>query len=247
MQVNSSTSSSYINDHKKSAENSLNKISGAKNEQLDDAALALIASSLGNDIGTLSQGLANATDAVSMMQIADGVLQGLSQSADDLNVLSVKANSAALSSEQKAMLGDQANAIKSSMQSSLDNASFNGQPIFGRNLEFSLGNSSIEANISNLNVDSLDISSQQSIQDFMKSLQEVQSSVGSTSVALRSSSDSILTQIASLSSAKSQMSDAEIAKEATIFAQQDIMLNASLIAQAHKNSINAARVSQLLG
>ncbi len=249
MQVNGSTSNSllYINDHKKSAETSLDKIASGKNQQLSDASLALITDAIGNDIGTLSQGLQNATDATSMMQIADGVLQNLSQSAQQLNVLSVQSNSAALSSDQKSALSTQADAIKSSMQDSVNNASFNGQAIFGRNLEFSLGNSSISANISNVNINNLDTSSQDSISNFMKNLDSIRSTIGSTTDALKSSTDSILTQIGSLSSAKSQMSDADIAKESTNFAQQNIMLNASLMAQSHKNSVNAARVSQLLG
>ena len=249
MQVNSSTNNSllYINEHKKSAEGSLNKISTAKNEQLDDASLALIASSIGNDIGTLSQGLQNATDATSIMQIADGVLQGLSKNAEELSVLAVKSNSAALSSDEKASLNTRADAIKASMQDSVDSASFNGQAIFGRSMEFSLGNSTISTNISDINVDNLNLNSPDSISNFMKILNSMRSDVGSTVNALKSSTDSILTQIGSLSSAKSQMSDADMAKESANFAQQHMMLNASLMVQAHANSVNAARVSQLLG
>ena len=249
MQVNSSSSNSlsYINEQKKSAEASLSKIASGKNEQLSDATLALIAGSLGNDIGTLSQGLQNATDATSMMQIADGVLQDLSSSANDLNTLSVASNNAALSSDDKAALSSQANAIKASMQNNVDNATFNGQRIFGNDMQFSLGDSSLSANIGNINTNSLDISSQQSITDFIKSLQSIQSTVGATSNALSSSTNSILTQISSLSSAKSQISDTDIAKEVNNFAQQNIMLNASLMAQAHKNNISAAMVSQLIG
>jgi flagellin-like hook-associated protein FlgL len=81
----------------------------------------------------------------------------------------------------------------------------------------------------------------------MKSLQDIQSTVGATSNALGSSTSSILTQIGLLSSAASQMSDADIANEASNFSQQNILLNASLMTQAHKNSVNAAMVSQLLG
>ena len=43
------------------------------------------------------------------------------------------------------------------------------------------------------------------------------------------------------------MSDADIANEVNNFSQQNIMLNASMMAQAHQNSINSAMVSQLLG
>ncbi len=249
MQVNGSSSNtlSYINDHKKSMEASLGKIATGKNEQLDDATLALIASSIGNDIGTLSQGLQNATYATSIMQIADSVTQSLSSSANDLNTLAVASNNAALSSSDKASLASQADAIKSSMQNSINNAQFNGENIFGNNMEFSLGNSKITADIGKLDVSSIDISSQKSISEFMKSLQDVQSTIGSTTKALGSSTNSILSQIGSLNSAKSQMSDADIANEINNFSKQNLMLNASLLSQVHLNSVNAARVSQLLG
>jgi flagellin len=114
-------------------------------------------------------------------------------------------------------------------------------------MEFSLGNSTISTNISDINVDKLNLNSPDSISNFMKILNSMRSDVGSTVNALKSSTDSILTQIGSLSSAKSQMSDADMAKESANFAQQHMMLNASLMVQAHANSVNAARVSQLLG
>ena len=249
MQVNSSSSNSlsYINEHKKSADTSLNKISSGNNGQLDDTSLALIANAVGSNIAVLSQGIQNATDATSMMQIAGGVLNNLSSSANDLSTLSVASNNAALSSQDKAALNSQADGIKKSMQNSIDNATFNGQQIFGNNMQFSLGDSSVSANIGSLNTQGLDISSPQTISDFVKSLQELQSTVGATADSLNSSTNSILTQISSLSSAKSQMSDADIANEVNNFSQQNIMLNASMMAQAHQNSINSAMVSQLLG
>ncbi len=247
MQVNSSHAPLYINDHKKSMETSLSKVATGKNEQLDDATLALITNALGNDIGTLSQGLQNATDAVSMMQIADGVTQSLSSSANDLNTLAVASNNAALSSSDKATLTSQADAIKSSMQNSIDNAQFNGQNIFGNTMEFSLGKSTITADIGKLDINTIDSSSQKSIRDFMKSLQDVQSTIASTTNSLGSATNSILSQIGSLTSAKSQMSDSDIANEINNFSQQNILLNASLLSQAHLQTINASRVSQLLG
>ena len=247
MQINSSISSSYMNMKEKNIQSSLNKISSGKNQQLDDATLALISDSLGNNIGALSQGLANANDATSMIQIASGVLQNVSQNTQDLNNLSVKANSAALSNDQKAMLNTQADAIKSTMQQSLNGATYNGQQLFGQNLNFSLGNSTISASLPSLDTSSLDINTQSSITDFMKSVQNAQSQVGSASNALSSSTDSLLTQINSLSSAKSQVSDSDIAQQLNNFSQNNLMLNASLITQAHRSSINSAMVSQLLG
>jgi flagellin len=249
MQVNGTNSNtlSYINQHKQSVEKSLQSIGTGKKEQIDDATLALINDAIGSNIGALSQGLQNANNAVAMMQIADGALQSLSSAANDLNTLSVASNNAALSSDQQKMLAKQADGIKNSMQSTVEGATFNGQKIFGSSMEFSLGNSSILANVGAVNISSLDINSPQGIQDFMKSLQDIQSSVGSTTNELGSSTNSILTQISSLSSAKSQMSDTDVADTVKNFQNQNLQLNASLMAQAHINTLNSAMISQLIG
>lgn len=249
MQVNGTNSNtlSYINQQKQGVDKSLQAISSGKNQQLSDAALSLIADSLGSNISTLAQGLQNANDATAMMQIADGALQSISSATNDLNTLSVASNNAALSLDQQNMLSQQADAIKNSMQTTMDNATFNGKQIFGNSLDFSLGGSTLSTNIGSVNINSLDISTPSTIQDFMKSLQNVQNNVGSTMNQLASSSNSILTQISSLSSAKSQISDTDIANSVTNYQQQNLQLNASLMTQAHINSLNSAMISQLLG
>lgn len=248
MQVNnySSNTLNNINAHQKEATASIAKMGSGKTEPLSDAALALIANAIGSDISGLTQGLANANDAVSMMQIADGVLSGLSQSADDLNVLAIKGNSAALNSDQKAMLHDQAAAITRSMQNSINNASFNGKALFGKEMSFSLGNSSVSTNLPAIDLSANDLSTQEGVAEFMKTLHAAQISVGSTMSELESSTNAIFAQIKSLSASKSQMSDIDMAKEVTNYRQESIMLNASLIAQSHQNTISADRVSQLL-
>lgn len=248
MQVNNYLSNTLnnINAHQKEASASIAKMGSGKTEPLSDAALALIANAIGNDISGLTQGLANANDAVSMMQIADGVLSGLSQSADDLNVLAIQGNSAALNSDQKAMLHDQAAAITRSMQNSINNASFNGKPLFGKEMSFSLGNGSVSTNLPAIDLSANDLSTQEGVAEFLKTLHAAQISVGSTMSELESSTNSIFAQIKSLSASKSQMSDIDMAKEVTNYRQEGIMLNAALMAQSHQNSINAERVSRLL-
>ena len=248
MQISSTPSNTLINinNHQKEATSSIAKIGSGKNEQLDDATLALIANALGSELSALGQGLENANDAISMMQIADGVLSGLSQSADDLNVLAVRGNNATLNGEQKAMLQDEAVTITESMRSSVDNASFNGQSIFGRELEFSLGVGSVSTNLPSIKIDSADLISQEGIAAFMETVHTAQSSVGSTSIQLESSTKSIFEHMEALAASKSQLSDTDMAKEATKYQQENMMLSTSMIAQSHQNNINTDRVRQLL-
>jgi len=249
MQVGSASGYTLINsyDHKKNAEDAISKIGSGKNKLLDDASLALIANAIGSEIRGLTQGVKNANDAIGMLQIADGVLSGLSQGADDLNVLALKASGPAVGVREQRIIQNEANGIAESLQHSIDNASFNGQSIFGRDLEFNLGSSSVSTSLASFDVNSFDIHSQEGIAEFVKSIEAAQIEVGSTTNKLVSSTNSILTTITNLSASKSQMSDADIAEQFLNFNQESTQLQASLIAQAHTSELSASRVAMLLG
>lgn len=245
---NTSTHSSInINKHNKNMQDNLSNISSAKTKQLDDTALALIANALENDISGLLQGLENANSAVALSQIADGVLLGLSQGADELNTLAVKENNPALNESQKEIIRAQSDAIMQGLQTSVDNASYNEQSIFGRSFEFNLGESSVSLSLEAFDISNFDVHTQEGISEFVKSIQSSQVEVGSTLNALSSSTNSISTQISALSSAKSQISDTDIAKELINFEKENTQLSASLIAQAHSNELSATKVARLLG
>ncbi|PHR56730.1 MAG: hypothetical protein COA44_07720 [Arcobacter sp.] len=248
MQVNNSFNYSTINinEHKKNAEDSLSKISSGKTKQLDDAALALIANSLGSDISGLLQGLENANSAVALSQIADGVLSGLSQGADDLNVLAVKAGNPTLNGSQREILQNEADGISQSLQNSVDNASYNGESVFGRSFEFNLSESTVSLSLDAFDISSFDIHTQDGIAAFVKSIQNAQIEVGSTINQLSSATNSVFTQVTALSAAKSQISDTDIAQELISFEKETTQLSASLIAQAHSNELSAAKVERLL-
>jgi len=248
MQINNSFNFSTIsiNNHKKNAEDSLSQISSGKTKQLDDATLALIANAIGSDISGLLQGLENANSAMALSQIADGVLSGLSQGADDLNVLALKASNPALNESQRSIVQNEANAIAQSMQDNVDNASYNGQRIFGRSFEFNLSESSVSLSVGAFDISNFDILSQEGIANLVKNIQASQVEVGGTINQLSSSTNSILAQVLALSSAKSQLSDTDIAKEFLQFEKESTQLSASLIAQAHNNELSASKVERLL-
>ena len=249
MQVGSSSGYTLINiyDHKKNAEDAISKMGSGKNNMLDDASLALIANAIGSEVSGLTQGVKNANDAIGMLQIADGVLAGLSQGAEDLNVLALKGNGPAVGVREQRIIENEANGIAESLQNSINNASFNGQSIFGRDLDFNLGSSSVSTSLPGFDMNNFDIHSQEGIAAFVKSIEAAQIEVGSTTNMLVSSTNSILTTITNLSASKSQMTDVDIAEQFMNFNQESTQLQASLIAQAHSSELSAARVSMLLG
>jgi flagellin len=225
----------------------LEKIASAQQLSMEDSAIRLLASMMQSDLSGMSQGLSNATDGISMMQIADGTLSTLSDQTQTLNDISVRYNNAALNDSQKQALQSEFSRVTESMQQSIDTTSFNGKGLFGSNSTFSLGNSSISSSIPELSLSSLAIDKQNSIQSFRDSLTQARSDIGSTTNGLISASNNILGQISATSAAKSQIADTDMAKAISDFQQSNLKLDVTQIANAHQNDTLRYTIGRLLG
>ncbi|MDD4885010.1 flagellin [Sulfuricurvum sp.] len=225
----------------------LEKIAAATELSMQDSASRTIADMLQNEISTISQGVMNANDGISMMQISSGTLNSLSDQTQTLNDLSVRYNSASLNDTQKQALQSEFNRTTESMQQSINSTTFNGQALFGSNLSFSLGNSTVSTSLSGISTGSLSIDSQESIQSFSDTLTQARSDVGSTTNALVSSSNALLDQISAASAAKSQIADTDLAKAITDFQQSNSKLNTAQIAMVHQQDALRQTIGRLLG
>lgn len=225
----------------------LEKIGAAVALGMEDAASRTIADTLQSQISSASQGLMNANDGVSMMQIASGALNSLSGQAQNLNDLSVRYNNASLDDSQKQMLRGEFNRTVDAMQQSIDAASFNGSSLFGTAMNFSLGDTSISSTIPSLSPSSISIDSQDSIQAYRDALSQAQSDVGSTTNQFVSETDTLLGKIGSTTAAKSQIADTDTAQSIREFQQQNLKLDMSQIAIAHQNDLLRQNVTRLLG
>lgn len=250
MQVNNTLnaqSTININQQKKGIDNDLNHISAAEKSTVDDPAMIMIAHAMMSDILTDGQGAMNANDAISMMQIVDSTLTNVSEMNTHLNELTVASNSAALNSSQKNMLTSEFNATVTAMNDAMSQTTFNAKPLFGQELSFSLGDGEISARVGELHTGMLNIDSQDSIENFARTLETLRTEVGSTSNALKSSVNVMLTEMTQKSAARSQMSDVDMAKAVSDFESNNIKLNMASLAQAHQNNFLATRVQNLLG
>ncbi|MDY0117821.1 MAG: hypothetical protein RBR59_09605 [Sulfurimonadaceae bacterium] len=235
-----------INQQKKGIENDLSNISSAQKSNAEDPAMAMIAHAMMSDILTDGQGVMNANDAISMMQIVDSTLTNVSQMGTRLNELSVASNSAALNDSQKNMLTSEFNATVTAMNDAMSQTTFNSKPLFGQELSFSLGDGEMTTRVGELNTGMLSIDSQESIENFARSLETVRNEVGSTANSLESSVNVMLTEMTQKSAARSQMSDVDIAKAVSDFESSGVKLNMASLAQAHQNNFLATRVQNLL-
>jgi flagellin len=225
----------------------LDKIAAALELKMKDGSSRTIADILQNQISTMSQGLMNANDGISMMQIADGTLNSLSDQTQKLNDLSVRYNNGALSASQKEGLQNEFSRIVETMHQSIEGSSFNGKSLFGSALTFSLGDSSISTSIPSLSISSLSIDNQDGIQAYRETLAQTSLDIGSTTNALFSATDRLLNQITETSAAKSQIADTDIANAVKDFQQSNIKLDISQIAIAHQKDMLRQNVTRLLG
>jgi flagellin len=225
----------------------LEKIGAALQLGMEDSASRTIADALQSQISSASQGLMNANDAISMLQIADGTLSSLSNQTQTLNDLSVRYNSASLNESQKQGLQGEFDRTVDAMRQSINNTTYNGNALFGNSMSFSLGEGSLSTSIPELSTSSVSIENQESIQGYRDSLTQAASQIGSTTNNLFSATKSLLEQISSTSTAKSQIADTDIASEIKNSQQHNLKLDMSQIAQAHQNDLLRQNVTRLLG
>lgn len=236
-----------MNTESSKRDKTLEKIASAQQLNMEDSASRLIASMMQSDLSGMTEGLSNATDGISMMQIADGTISTLSDQTQTLNDLSVRYNSAALNDSQKQALQSEFSRTVASMQQSIDSTSFNGKGLFGSNTTFSLGNSSVSSSIPELSPSSLSIDNQDAIQTYRDSLAQAGSDIGSTTNGLVSASNTLLDQITATSAAKSQIADTDMANAIKDFQQSNLKLDVAQIAMAHRNDMLQQNVTRLLG
>jgi flagellin len=226
---------------------SLEKIASGVELKMEDSASRTIADMMQNQISTMSQGLMNANDGISMMQIADGTLSSLNDQTQTLNDLSVRYNSDILNPSQKQELQGEFSRTVDAMQQSIDNTSYNGKSLFGSAPAFSMGNSTISTSIPSLSPSSLSIDNQEGIQSYRDTLAQAGSDIGSTTNGLISATDTLLNSITQASAAKSQIADTDMANAIKDFQQSNLKLDMSQIAIAHQNDILRQNVTRLLG
>ncbi|SFV52024.1 Flagellin C [hydrothermal vent metagenome] len=236
----------YINEQKKKSAHELDKIGSGTKVKATDAAMIQIAQALMSDATIMSQGIQNTNDNVAMLQIADGVLQNVSKTTTRLEELNVRANSASLNADQRKMIESEFNAQVKSMSDAMSQASYNGQPLFGKNFTTSLGKSEISVTIPELNTDALSLGDSDALKAFRESINDAASEIGSGMNAYTSAINSLLTTRTNTLAAYSQMADTDIAKSVDNFKNENLLTQSALFTQAHSNKVNQERIQTLL-
>lgn len=236
----------YLDNAKNSANKALDNISANRAISGSDSANMVIANALLSDANAISQGVSNANDAIGVLQIADGALQNLTNSADRLNELSIRSTSLAMDDNSRAAIKSEAQALKTSMQDTLNSTSFNGNNIFGSTLNFQTGSSETTIPLNAPNISSIDVSSQESIAAFRDSVNSMRGDIGSTQQGLLSDINASITAANSARSSESQLQNNDVVKNLSDLNKADLLLNSATLTAAHNMTLLVQQVSTLL-
>lgn len=236
----------YLDNAKNSANKALDNISANRAISGSDSANMVIANALLSDANAISQGVSNANDAIGVLQIADGALQNLTNSADRLNELSIRSTSLAMDDNSRAAIKSEAQALKTSMQDTLNSTSFNGNNIFGSTLNFQTGSSETTISLNAPNISSIDIDSQESIAAFRDGINAMRGDIGSTQQGLLSDINASITAANSARSSESQLQNNDVVKNLSDLNRSNLQINSATLAAAHNMTLLAQQVSTLL-
>ncbi|MFQ6341648.1 flagellin C [Campylobacter sp. VTCC 70190] len=235
----------YLNNAQKASEKALENIAATRAISGVDSADLAIADSLRSQSSTIDQGVANAYDAIGVLQIADASLTNISQSADRLNQLSVKANSVALNDNQKAMLRTEATRIQESINDSFNNATYNGKNVF-QTMDFVVGSGTETTNLNPLATAGLSIDNQDSITSFMDQLGSLRSEIGSGINAITSNINASVQNSINTKAAENNLLNNDMAQNVNDFNANYLKQNAGAFVAAQSNAQLQNKIATLL-
>lgn len=125
----------------------LTKMAAGKrvHEAAADAVDLVLGTFFNAEVASLQAAQRNAGDAGSMLDIANGAVDGAADLMIRAEELAIKANSSALSDDERAFIDAELDSIKTELDSLSSGTTFNGAPVFDRTLNFQLGSNASDA------------------------------------------------------------------------------------------------------
>ncbi len=233
----------------------------------DDAAGLAISEKMRADIRSLRQASRNANDGVSMVQVAEGGMNEVSNILIRIRELSVQAASDTLGDKERGFINKEVTQLRGEIDRITASTEFNGKKLLGGSgevLEIQVGlNNSPEldrfhydagrlnSSATSLGVEDINTESKEAAQgnlekiDFaIQKLSENRSEVGALQNRLQSSIANINVYDENLSAARSRIYDVDMATETSELTKSNILTQSgvSVLSQANTNSMSALKL-----
>ena len=239
------------------------------NKSADDAAGLAISSNLNGNIRSLQQAQRNAQDGISFIQVAEGAMNEVGNMIIRLRELSVQAASDTIGTKERGYLDREAQQLKLEMERIAQSTEYNGTNLLngsGDKLDFQIGTKNNEfldrisynpgetnVSLDNLGLSGIDISSKESAQTGLESLDNSllvlnsnRSNLGALQNRLQSTINNTEISVENFSAAVSRIKDAVFASVSADMARDTVKTQAatSVLAQANQNTAMALRLVQ---
>jgi flagellin len=227
------------------------------NNSGDDAAGLAVANGYASDIATLNQGIQNATNGLSTLQIQDGALGNISNLLNRLSTLASQAASGGTSATSRTTLNTEFQTVLGEIDREANVAGLTASQGFSVFLSNSGTNGIVSGTIaavstSVLGISSLAITAQaaavtavSTIRAAIDLLGTAQGSVGSIENRLTYAISLAQSQVVNNSNAESQIRDANIAQESSNLTKYNILSQSGLAALAQANQSSSSVLSLL--
>jgi len=219
--------STYLNNTAQNINSDIQKI--ADPSKTEKTVNAFIQDVYESDINTSLQEINNFNEAIGFMQTADGALNSISDNLNEIKTLQVAANNATLNSDNLAAINTQINALSQNINDTLTQTTYNNKSVFG---EFDFNGINVNTSMPQFSPDN--------IGEFEKSLNNAISSIGSFNNEAEAKVNSLSQYVVNTTAAKSQ-NETDIAKTVTDMKNEELKLNAQILAQVH--TINTSQQS----
>lgn len=239
------------------------------NQAADDAAGLAISENLKAQIRGLRQANRNANDGISLVQIAEGSLNEVSNMLVRLRELGVQAASDTIGDTERKFLDVEYQQLKSEVQRVTESTNFNGYDLLngtGGVIDIQVGVNndpfkdriSFNAGAANSTLEALGIVSEsvaskeaaqmslQTLDSAMVSINAIRANFGAMQNRLQSTSNNILVYDENMSAANSRIRDADIAAESSEMIRNNILSQAGVSVLGQANQINQLAL-KLLG
>jgi len=233
----------------------------------DDAAGLAIAEKMKADIRSLRQDSRNANDGISLVQVAEGGMNEISNILTRFRELSIQGASDTIGDKERGFINKEVLQLRSEIDRIAATTEFNGRKLLvgqGDKLEIQVGlNNSPELDrfvydtqklnttasalgVADVNTESKQASQQnlEKIDNAIRMLSENRSEVGALQNRLASSVSNIAIYDENLSAAKSRIYDVDLATETSELTKSNILAQAgvSVLSQANNNSMSALKL-----
>lgn len=243
---------------------SLEKIATGKriNRSGDDASGMVIADSLGSQARSMGQAIKNASDAVSMAQIADGALSEVSGIIQTIRTKAIQASQGSLGAESRLAIQSDIDKSIEQLDMIAQNTSFNGQALLSGNFSdksFQVGtnpNETISLSIDSAESSELGNNEHGKLSDInvltqegaeaaievadvaLRDVSQTRSEIGSLQNQLASSIQSLSSAQINILSAESTIRDIDLAEESIILAKMKRLAQVQSFAMSQAKATN---------